>query len=97
MSAWGHLPAPRQAGAQAQASLLFLVAARGSRTRAGIASPGAILSSKPPSWFSYFGPAALPQPIVARLNAEIGKAVNSPDVRAKFKRVGMVLIAGMPD
>ena len=55
------------------------------------------MSSKPPSWFSYFGPAALPQPIVARLNAEIGKAVNSPDVRAKFKRVGMVLIAGMPD
>lgn len=47
---------------------------------------------KPPSWFAYFGPAGMMQPIVSRLNNEIVKAINAPDVRAKIEDVGMVVI-----
>jgi tripartite-type tricarboxylate transporter receptor subunit TctC len=39
----------------------------------------------PPSWFGFFGPADLPQPIVVRLNAEVNKALESPEVSAKIK------------
>jgi tripartite-type tricarboxylate transporter receptor subunit TctC len=39
----------------------------------------------PPSWFGFFGPGELPQPIVLRLNAEVAKALESPEVSAKIK------------
>src|SRR5205085_10311132 len=32
---------------------------------------------KPSSWFGFFGPPGLPAPIVARLNAEMGNALNA--------------------
>jgi tripartite-type tricarboxylate transporter receptor subunit TctC len=35
-------------------------------------------------WFAYFGPAGLPRPVLARLNTEIIKGLNAPDVRAKL-------------
>ena len=38
----------------------------------------------PLSWFGFFGPPGLPQPIVDRLNTEINKALDVPDVRAKI-------------
>lgn len=40
----------------------------------------------------YFGPAGLPAPIVARLNAEFMKALYTPEVRAKIETAGMPLI-----
>jgi tripartite-type tricarboxylate transporter receptor subunit TctC len=43
--------------------------------------------SFPVAFFGFFGPAAMPQPVVARLNAEIGKALSAPDVRAKNKEL----------
>jgi tripartite-type tricarboxylate transporter receptor subunit TctC len=52
---------------------------------------------KPPSWFGFFGPAAMPKPIVDRLNAEIIKAVNAPDVRAKLDEGGFAIHNSTPE
>ena len=52
---------------------------------------------KPASWFGFFGPAGLPQPIVARLNAEMVKALNAPEVRAKLEDVGFAVIGDTPE
>ena len=51
----------------------------------------------PPSWMAYFGPTGLPEPIVKRLNAEIARAMNSPDVRAKAQEIGFVPGASTPE
>jgi tripartite-type tricarboxylate transporter receptor subunit TctC len=51
---------------------------------------------KPAGWFIIFGPAGLPQPIVQRLNAEMVKAVRSPDVRAKIEAAGLMIVANTP-
>src|SRR5258707_9719290 len=52
---------------------------------------------KPSSWFGLFGPAGLPAPITARLNAETIKALNAPDVLPKLNDNGMAGISGTPD
>jgi tripartite-type tricarboxylate transporter receptor subunit TctC len=46
----------------------------------------------PASWLGFFGPAGLPEPILRRLNAEIVKAVQSPDVRARLEAAGMPVV-----
>lgn len=38
----------------------------------------------PISWFGFFGPPGLPQSIAERLNAEVAKAVQSPDIAKKI-------------
>jgi tripartite-type tricarboxylate transporter receptor subunit TctC len=50
-----------------------------------------------PNWFGYLGPAALPQPVVSRLGAEIVKALNAPDLGAKMDEFGLVPIANTPE
>jgi tripartite-type tricarboxylate transporter receptor subunit TctC len=52
---------------------------------------------KPSSWFGMFGPAALPAPITARLNAETIRALNAPDILPKLNQNGMAVIGGTPD
>jgi tripartite-type tricarboxylate transporter receptor subunit TctC len=52
---------------------------------------------KPSSWFGMAGPAGLPAPITARLNAETRKALNAPDVLPKLNQNGMAVIGGSPD
>jgi len=51
---------------------------------------------KPSSWFGFFGPAGLPQPIVTRLNAEMGKALAEPEVARNFEASGYAPIGGTP-
>jgi tripartite-type tricarboxylate transporter receptor subunit TctC len=51
---------------------------------------------KPSSWFGFFGPAHLPEPIVARLNAEIVKALKAPDALATLQKSGLTVIGGSP-
>ena len=41
------------------------------------------------TWFAFFAPAGTPPAIVERLNAEINKAMESPDVVAKFAEQGL--------
>lgn len=43
-----------------------------------------------PSWFALVGPAGLPQPIVARLQSEMAKAVADEQVAARLSELGMV-------
>jgi len=44
----------------------------------------------PPGWMGYLGPAGMPAPIVQRLNAEIVRIMNSPDVRSKAANIGFI-------
>ena len=55
----------------------------------GESVPGYVM---PASWLGFFGPAALPDAILKRLNAEIVRAVQSPDVRAKLETAGMPVV-----
>ena len=48
---------------------------------------------RPGSWFGFFGPGNLPQPVLTRVHAEVVKALQLADVRAKIEAGGMVLIA----
>ena len=53
--------------------------------------------SGPPFWTSYYGPANLPAPLVRRINAEIVKAINSPEVKAKLDEAGFLVVGSTPD
>jgi tripartite-type tricarboxylate transporter receptor subunit TctC len=43
----------------------------------------------PDTWFGFMGPAGLPRPIVDKLNAEIRKAVQDPEVKQRIENIGM--------
>jgi tripartite-type tricarboxylate transporter receptor subunit TctC len=51
---------------------------------------------KPSSWFGFVGPPGLPAPIVARLNTEMNKALNEPDIVQTFHANGYDVIGGTP-
>jgi tripartite-type tricarboxylate transporter receptor subunit TctC len=48
-------------------------------------------------WYAFVAPAATPAPIVARLNAEINKAVSDPEMKKKFAALGADLTTSNPD
>jgi tripartite-type tricarboxylate transporter receptor subunit TctC len=48
-------------------------------------------------WYGIFAPAATPREIVQRLNAEIGKAQDAPDVRERFATLGLTAVHTSPD
>jgi tripartite-type tricarboxylate transporter receptor subunit TctC len=52
---------------------------------------------KPSSWFGFFGPPAMPAPILARLNAEMDKALKAPDVLPTLEENGLAVIGGSPE
>jgi tripartite-type tricarboxylate transporter receptor subunit TctC len=52
---------------------------------------------KPSTWFGFFGPAKLPPDIVARLNAEMRKAITAPEARAKLEAQDLRIIADTPE
>jgi tripartite-type tricarboxylate transporter receptor subunit TctC len=49
------------------------------------------------SWFALMAPAHTPKPIIARLNAEVLKALADPDVRAKLDAQGLTLRGSSPE
>jgi tripartite-type tricarboxylate transporter receptor subunit TctC len=51
---------------------------------------------KPSSWFGFFGPPALSAPILARVNAEMDKALNTPDTKHTLEENGLAVIGGSP-
>jgi tripartite-type tricarboxylate transporter receptor subunit TctC len=53
--------------------------------------------TKAASWFGMFGPAALPRPIVLRVNGEIEKSLKMADVRARLDEVGIQPVGGTPE
>lgn len=48
------------------------------------------------NWFGLMGPAKLPATIVSRLHAEVGKAVQAPDIREKFSAMALEIVANTP-
>jgi tripartite-type tricarboxylate transporter receptor subunit TctC len=49
------------------------------------------------SWQGYFAPANTPKEIVTRLNAEIRKIVEKPEIRAQLATLGMDAFSGTPE
>src|SRR5207244_1043730 len=49
------------------------------------------------SWQGYLGPANLPKDIVTRLNAEIRKIVERPEVKAQLAERGMEAFSSTPE
>ena len=49
------------------------------------------------SWYGVWGPAHLPEDIRARLNAEVNKALASPEISDRFPALGLLLTPGGVD
>jgi len=49
------------------------------------------------AWFGVVAPAGTPREIIARLNTEINRAINLPDMRERFEQQGAVPAPGTPD
>lgn len=47
-------------------------------------------------WYGVFGPARMPADITARLNTEIGRAMNAPEMRARMEAQGIEVATGSP-
>ena len=50
-----------------------------------------------PAWVGILGPVGMPRPIVTRLHDAIVKAVNAPDVKARFDDDGLLVFANTPE
>ena len=55
--------------------------------------PGFVMTS----WWGMFGPAGLPQPIVARLNTELIRILKLPDVQKTFATLGVDAATSTPE
>jgi len=49
------------------------------------------------SWWGFVGPAGLPADVVAKLNAEIGGALASPELKATFSKLNIEASPGTPE
>ncbi len=49
------------------------------------------------SWQGYFGPANMPKDIVVKLNAEIRKVIERPDIKSQLAERGMEAFSGTPE
>lgn len=49
------------------------------------------------TWVGVFAPAGTPPAIVARLNADIDRAIHDPDVAANLDKQGLIVQGGKPD
>jgi tripartite-type tricarboxylate transporter receptor subunit TctC len=49
------------------------------------------------SWFAIMAPAGTPRDIIARLNAEVLKALGDPDVRHKLDDLGFAIRGSSPE
>jgi len=49
------------------------------------------------SWQGYFGPANMPKDVVTKLNAEIRKIVERPEIKAQLAKRGMEAFSGTPE
>ena len=49
------------------------------------------------SWFGVLAPAGTPREVISRLNAEIVKILNSPEIKERLSKDGADLVAGSPE
>jgi tripartite-type tricarboxylate transporter receptor subunit TctC len=47
-------------------------------------------------WFGLQAPAKTPQPIIAKLNAEVNKTLKLPDVKQRLDQLGLIVKGGSP-
>ncbi|MGH8648150.1 MAG: tripartite tricarboxylate transporter substrate binding protein, partial [Burkholderiales bacterium] len=48
-------------------------------------------------WNGMFGPAGLPKPVLAKVNAEVARILQSPEVKKVFERDGADVVGGTPE
>jgi tripartite-type tricarboxylate transporter receptor subunit TctC len=51
----------------------------------------------PVAFYGVFGPAGLPQPVVLRVNQELSRALEAPEIRAKVKELSMSALYTTPE
>lgn len=49
------------------------------------------------TWFGFVGPAGMPQSVVAKLNAEINKALKTPELKKRLNDEGATVLGGSPE
>ena len=49
------------------------------------------------NWYAVFAPATTPRAAIMRLNGEIGRALNAPDMRERLQAQGTEVVAGTPE
>ena len=49
------------------------------------------------SWYPFFAPARTPQAIIQKINGDINRILQKPDVRSRFLALGMVPFIGPPE
>jgi tripartite-type tricarboxylate transporter receptor subunit TctC len=52
---------------------------------------------KPSTWFGFFAPRGTPDPVIQRLNAEIVRIMNEPDIRKLLADNSYTVIGGSPE
>lgn len=62
-----------------------------------IAEAAHLASFEAVSWYSLVGPAGLPQAIVTRIQADVAKVIQLPDVREKLGNLGVEAVGSTPD
>lgn len=85
-----------------QSGKLKLLAVTGTKRDPALPGTGTVIEGGVPgyeviSWLGFIAPAGVPRPIVDRLNAEIGRALQSPDVRERLASMGGELGGSTPE
>jgi tripartite-type tricarboxylate transporter receptor subunit TctC len=85
---------------QVKAGKLTALAIATAQRVPGIELPTMVESGYPgfevTAWYAIFGPAGIPEPVVARLNAEIVKSLATPDLRERFAKLGVTPVGSSP-
>ncbi|MFM9971612.1 MAG: Bug family tripartite tricarboxylate transporter substrate binding protein [Burkholderiales bacterium] len=95
-------PAFGSAAPMLSAGKIRVLAVLGSTRYARMPDVPAITETLPgfqaaPIWFSLFGPAGLPRPMVDRLYGAVSKALAVPEVREQFEKLYMRAVATTPE
>jgi tripartite-type tricarboxylate transporter receptor subunit TctC len=48
-------------------------------------------------WWGIVGPGSMPQPLVARLNADLNRAMESAEMKERFDRQGIEIVTNTPE
>lgn len=97
-----HFPSFSLIGPHLATGKVKLLAAMGSKRIKRMPDVPALTESLPnykgpPSWFAVFGPPKLSQPITARLQGEMAKALAEPDVSGRLNDIGITPLGTMPE
>jgi len=87
---------------RAMQAKLKLLAMNEPRRYAGLPNLPTVAETVPgfeklPTWYAFWGPAAMPRPIVTRLNEDMNKALGAADLREYFDREAVIPIGGPPE